>query len=99
VAFLRNYVKTSVQEFPVPVPLEEAGMEGTKEKEMRRTITSAHTLLNVWRSLIAEADCTILLKKRQEDPANKHIWRLKFIDHANAKGQGPVFEVSKVGRT
>ena len=96
---MRNYVKTSVQEFPILVPLEEVGMEGTKEKEMRQTVTSAHALLNVWRSLIAEADCTVLLKKRQEDPTNKNTWRLKFMDHTNAKGQGPVFEVSKVGRT
>jgi hypothetical protein len=72
VAFLRIYVKTSVQEFPVPVPLEEAGMERTKEKEIRRTIILTYTLLNVWRSLITETDCTVLLKKRQEDPANKH---------------------------
>jgi hypothetical protein len=86
VIFLRNYVKTSVQKFPVPVPLKETGMERTKEKEIRRTIISAHTFLNVWKSLIAEADCTVFLKKRQENPANKHIWKFKFIDHANAKG-------------
>lgn len=99
VAFLKYYVKKSRQEFPILVPLEETGMEGTKETEWRQTVTSAHTLLNVWRCLVAEADCTLLLKKRQDDPANVHTWRLKFMDHTNAKGQGPVFEVSKVGRT
>lgn len=98
-AFLRNYVKKSEQEFPVLVPLEETGMDGTKETEWRRTVTSAHTLLNVWRSLIAQADSTVLLKKRREDPANKHTWRLKFMDHTNRQGQGPVYEISKVSQT
>lgn len=64
--FLRKYVEKSVQELPVLVPLEEAGTEGAKETEMRRTVTSANSLLNVWRSLVAEADGTVLLKKRQE---------------------------------
>src|SRR4051812_30479652 len=27
--------------------------------------------LNIWRSLLAEADATVLLKKRREDPAKK----------------------------
>ena len=88
----------SEQEFPILVPLEDTGMEGTRETERRRTCTSAHALLNLWRSLIAQADATVLLKKRVEDPTNKHTWRLKFMDHTNAKGQGPVFEVSKVTR-
>lgn len=99
VGFLREYVKKSVQKFPILVPLEKAAETGEKppETEERRTITSAHTLLNIWRSLIAQADATVLLKKRKEDPANKDTWRLKFMDHTNAKGKGPVFEVSKVG--
>jgi hypothetical protein len=50
------------------------------------------------RSLIAEADATVVLKKRHRDPARKHTWRLKFMDHANTKGQGPVYEISKVSR-
>ena len=62
----------SAQEFPVPVPLKEAGIEGTKEKEMRQTIILTYILLNVWRFLITEADCTVLLKKRQENPTNKY---------------------------
>jgi hypothetical protein len=89
VGFLKAYVKDSVQEFPVL---------GPEETELRRTVTSAHSLLNVWRSLIAQADATVLLKKRKEDPANKHIWRLKFMDHTNRHGQGPVYEVSKVSQ-
>jgi hypothetical protein len=62
VAFLKAYVKDSQQEFPILVPLEETGEE-PQETEWRRTITSAHSLLNIWRSLIAEADATVLLKK------------------------------------
>lgn len=87
VAFLKAYVKDSVHEVPVL---------GPQETELRRTVTSAHSLLNVWRGLIAHADATVLLKKRQEDPANKNTWRLKFMDHTNRLGQGPVYEISKV---
>lgn len=86
-AFLKEYVKNSEQEFPIL---------GPEETERRRTVTSAHSLLNVWRSLIAQADATVLLKKRKEDRPNKNIWRLKFMDHTNRLGQGPVYEVSKV---
>ena len=98
-AFLKAYVKDSEQEFPILVPLEETMGEEPQETECRRTVTSAHSLLNIWRSLIAEADATVLLKKRREDPANKNIWRLKFMDHTNRQGQGPVYEISKVNQT
>jgi hypothetical protein len=98
VAFLRAYVKDSEQEFPILVPLEETGEE-PQETEWRRAVTSAHSLLNIWRSLIAEADATGLLKKRREDPAEKNIWKLKFMDHTNRLGQGPVYEISKVSQT
>jgi hypothetical protein len=97
VAFLKAYVKDSEQEFPILVPLEETGEE-PQETKGRRTVTSAHSLLNIWRSLIAEADATVLLKKRREDPAKKNIWRLKFMDHTNKLGQGPVYEISKVSQ-
>jgi hypothetical protein len=94
VAFLRAYVKDSEQEFPILVPLEETGEE-PQETEWRRTATSAHSLLNIWRSLIAEADATVLLKKRREDPAKKNIWRLKFMDNTNRLGQGPVMRFQR----
>lgn len=85
VAFLKAYVRDSEQEFPILVPLEETGEE-PQETEWRRTLTSAHSLLNIWRSLIAEADATVLLKMRKKDPAKKHTWRLKFMDHTNRLG-------------
>jgi hypothetical protein len=95
VTFLTNYVQSSKVEFPILVPLEQTA-PATPETETRQTVTSANSLLNVWRSLIAEADRTVLLARRKEDPKNKSIWRLKFMDHTNSKGNGPVYEVSKV---
>jgi hypothetical protein len=98
VAFLKAYVKDSKQEFPILIPLGET-REEPQETEWKGTVTSAHSLLNIWRSLIAEADATVLLEKRRQDPAKKDIWRLRFMDHTNRLGQGPVYEVSKVGQT
>ena len=87
-AFLRAYVKYSFQQVPIL---------GPEEYEEKQTVTSANTLLNVWRCLIAQADATVLLDQRRKDPSNKDTWRLKFLDHTNRKGHGPVFEISKVG--
>jgi hypothetical protein len=81
--------------FPILVPLEDRGEE-PQETECRRTLTSVHSLPNLWGCLIAEADSTVLLKKRKEDPANKKTWRLRFMDHTNKTGQGPVYEISRV---
>ncbi|KAF1973216.1 hypothetical protein BU23DRAFT_568519 [Bimuria novae-zelandiae CBS 107.79] len=66
---------------------------GPEEYEYRRTVNSASTVIQCWRELIAQADSTVLLDKRREDPRNFQQWRLKFIDHTNQRGQGPVFEI------
>jgi hypothetical protein len=87
-AFLRRFVTDSVQRVPTL---------GPEEYEWKRTVNSANTLLNVWRCLVAQADSTVLLAKRQKDPSNRDTWRLKFLDHTNRQGHGPVFEISKVG--
>ncbi|KAI9658227.1 MAG: hypothetical protein M1821_002359 [Bathelium mastoideum] len=85
-AFLRRFVVDSVHTVPAL---------GPEEQERKQAVTSANTLLNVWRCLIAKADDTVLREKRKRDPTNKNKWRLKFMDHANRRGNGPVFEVSK----
>ncbi len=89
-AFLQAYVRESAETVLVL---------GPEETASKPTVTSAYSLLNVWRSLIAEADATVLWDKRQKDRLNKDTWRLKFMDYCNRKGQGPVFEISKVSRT
>jgi hypothetical protein len=89
-AFLRGYVEDSVQEIPTL---------GPEETVKKRTITSANSLLQVWRGLIARADATVLKHKRREDPSKKDTWTLKFMDHSNRQGRGPVFEISRVSQT
>lgn len=58
-------------------------------------MNSASSVTQTWRELIAQADATILGEKRRTDPENFHLWRLKFPDHTNQRGQGPIFEVSQ----
>jgi hypothetical protein len=86
---LRGYVEDSVQEVPTL---------GPEETAKKRTITSANSLLQVWRGLIARADATVLKHKRREDPSKKDTWTLKFMDHSNRQGRGPVFEISRVSQ-
>jgi hypothetical protein len=85
--YLNNYVEHSVQKF---VTL------GPEEYEYRRTVNSASTVIQCWRELIAQADSTVLREKRREEPHKFQQWRLKFIDHTNQRGQGPVFEICQV---
>ena len=54
-AFLRRFVKDSVKRVPTLRP---------EEYELKRTLNSANTLLNVWRSLIAQADATVLFNSQ-----------------------------------
>jgi hypothetical protein len=85
--FLETYTKNSLRKFLVL---------GPKEYEIRRALNSAASVTHCWRSLIAQADSTILSDKRQQDPKNKPLWRLKFVDHEKERGRGPIFEISKV---
>jgi 6-pyruvoyl-tetrahydropterin synthase len=68
---------------------------GPEEYEHRRTMNSASSVTQVWRELIAQADSTVLREKRRTDPDNRHIWRLKFIDHTNQRAKGTIFEISQ----
>jgi hypothetical protein len=85
--FLETYTKKSLRKFLVL---------GPKEFEIRRALNSAASVMQCWRSLIAKADSTILSEKRRQDIKNKRLWRLKFVDHEKQRGQGPIFEISKV---
>jgi hypothetical protein len=71
---------------------------GPEEYEYRRTLNSATSVTQIWRNLIALADCEILAPLRRKDRANQARWRLKFVDHSKQRGTGPVFEISKVCR-
>ncbi|OCK91338.1 uncharacterized protein K441DRAFT_223485 [Cenococcum geophilum 1.58] len=85
-AFLWSYVEDSGQKLVVL---------GPKEYEYRRTVNSASSVTQCWRELIAEADSTVLRKRRDEEPDKENLWRLKFLDHTNQRGRGPVFEISR----
>ncbi|KAH8757749.1 hypothetical protein F5883DRAFT_428208, partial [Diaporthe sp. PMI_573] len=69
---------------------------GPEEYEVRRSVTTAATLLLCWRSLVTEFDQTLLAQKRREDPDNTEKWSLKFKDgFLKGKGQGPVANVAR----
>jgi len=68
---------------------------GPEEYEWKPTITSAATLLNIWRALLGKVDSTILQKKRKLDPTNKSLWTLKYVD-LKPNGKGPVHEITMV---
>jgi hypothetical protein len=85
--FLRRYVEKAKRKFLVL---------GPQEYEYRRALNSAASVMQCWRSLIAKADSTVLSAKRRQDPKNRLHWRLKFVDQERQRGQGPIFEISKV---
>lgn len=70
---------------------------GPEEFEQRR-VTSAATVLGIWRSLVLHADATVLKHKRDENPEREEHWRLRFVDHSKQKATGPIFEISKVSQ-
>ncbi|KAK7735967.1 hypothetical protein SLS63_003485 [Diaporthe eres] len=67
---------------------------GPSEKKAERTVKSARTLANVWRSLVVHFNRTVLAQKRREDPANSARWNLSFKEGLfSQKGVGPVYEL------
>jgi hypothetical protein len=68
---------------------------GPEEYEWKRAVTSAASILNMWKSLVGIADATILQEKRKQDPENKSLWTLKFTD-LKANGTGPVHEITNI---
>lgn len=70
---------------------------GPEEYELRRSVTTATTLLMCWRSLVTEFDQTLLERKRREDPDNMRKRALKFKDgFITGKGQRPVAKGTRV---
>lgn len=70
---------------------------GPNEKKAERTVKSARTLANVWRSLVVHFNRTVLAQKRREDPANSARWNLSFKEGLfSQKGVGPVYELIRV---
>jgi len=84
--YLHDYVEYSVRS---------CAWLGPEEFRVVRTVNSASTVMALWKTLVLNADNTILMQKRREDPTNKNKWRLRW--DAGKLTQGPVYEISKVG--
>ena len=69
--FLQSYTENSTRLRP---------SLGPQEYEWERAVTSASSILHLWRSLLGMADSTILQEKRRQDPKNKFLWTLRFTD-------------------
>ncbi len=67
--FLSDYVEHAVRSVMVL---------GPEEYEDRRVLNSAATVLGMWRSLVKEADLTVLAKRRQRDPSAAAKWKLRY---------------------
>ncbi|KAM0270904.1 hypothetical protein ACHAQH_009250 [Verticillium albo-atrum] len=84
-AFLRYYVKTSVQLRP---------SLGPEEYEWVRDVDSAITVTELWKALVREFDCGFLQTMRRQEPEKVSLYSLKFCD--TSQGAGSVWKVSKV---
>lgn len=93
--FWRGFLLNSRQWFPV---LDFRRPE--REYEERMGITSVVTLVVHWRALVAQANTTILSRKRRDERrngrGNPHFWGLTFRDDRSAVKKGPIYEISKV---
>lgn len=71
---------------------------GAEEKEAKRTMNHASSLVALWKSVVMAFNGTVLAQKRQEDPQNAARWNLKFgIGIRLNIGIGPVAEITEVG--
>ncbi|RNJ54029.1 hypothetical protein D7B24_001004 [Verticillium nonalfalfae] len=80
-AFLRHYVKTSVQLRP---------SLGPEEYEWVRDVDSAITVTEFWKALVREFDCGFLQTKRRQEPEKASLYSLKFCD--TSQGAGSVWK-------
>ncbi|KAI0388289.1 hypothetical protein F5Y17DRAFT_463852 [Xylariaceae sp. FL0594] len=85
-SFLRTYVELSVQKRPVL---------DAREYEYKRTLTSAFSLTEVWRRLVASADHEVMKRQRREDPAQAEVWTLRWISKEEGNREGPAYLLVK----
>lgn len=69
---------------------------GEEEFEIVQTFTTTKTTISHWKSLVAEADNTILRVKRREDPSNHRLWKLRW-DQGEPE-ERPIGDISRVSR-
>ena len=85
--FLTSYVRNSVQE---RVVLDE------REHAEVRTVTSAVSVLWIWRALVAAADFYIMEPKRQAQPKKARVFRVQWVREVDGRLRGPGFKIVMV---
>ncbi|CVK97728.1 uncharacterized protein FMAN_16010 [Fusarium mangiferae] len=85
--FLEYYIVTSTKLVPCL---------GPEEYEEERTVKSAGTIQDVWCALVHVADEKILANIRQQFPAHKQLYMLKYRTDAGGRGHGPAADVGKL---
>jgi hypothetical protein len=78
-AFLYDYVVNSHRQVMV-----------TTEEEwiVERGVNHASTVMSMWRTLVKEADLSVLETKRQQDHENRYRWRLRFQNCRSPDNKG-----------
>ncbi len=84
-SYLRDYVETSQTLRPVL---------GEQEYELVQTITCTGSVIEHWKTLIGEADNTILRVLRRNDPENCGLWKLRWDQKQTS--DRPVADISNV---
>ncbi|KAK4183017.1 hypothetical protein QBC35DRAFT_536070 [Podospora australis] len=82
--FLKHYIESSERQRPT------LGPEGVV---WVLTVTSATTVLDMWKSLIMYAETNVLQEMRNRDPENREQWTLG-VENKGPRGKGPTFEIS-----
>jgi len=72
---------------------------GPEEYVEKRGINSATTVLAMWRSLVKEADITVLAAERAKHPREAGVLRLRFNSYNAQRPSSSVlvWDISKVG--
>ena len=79
VTFLKIYIKNSEQKFSILILLKKM-RERLQKTKYRKTIISTHNLLNIWKSLIVEANATVFLKKKTKEFYEKKYLKIKIYE-------------------
>ncbi len=82
--FLTSYVRNSLQE---RIVLDE------RESVKGRAVTSALSVVMIWRALIAAADFRIMEPKRRDRPKEARSWTLQWLQEVEGRLIGPGFKV------
>jgi hypothetical protein len=72
---------------------------GPQETETRYMITSAHSIIEVWRRLIASAEWHIIKGKEPDPACPPEKWKLKWVSEEEVERKGPGYRIVCVRAT